>query len=48
MLEDIDKVKVLLVDDDVEYVKITEMYLKENGLNIQSSSDPKKATDLQG
>ncbi|MBR2290173.1 MAG: response regulator [Clostridia bacterium] len=46
MIEDIDKVKVLLVDDDVEYVKITEMYLKENGLNIKSSSDPKKALQI--
>ena len=46
MNEDIEKVKVLLVDDDEEYVKITEMYLKENGLNITSCSDPKKALQI--
>lgn len=46
MIEDIDKVKVLLVDDDEEYVKITEMYLKENGLNITSSSNPEKALEI--
>ena len=46
MIEDIEKVKVLLVDDDEEYVKITEMYLKENGLNISSCTDPKKALQV--
>lgn len=46
MIEGVDKVKVLLVDDDEEYVKVTEMYLKENGLNISSCSDPKKALQI--
>ena len=46
MIEDVEKVKVLLVDDDEEYVKITEMYLKENGLNLSSCTDPKKALQV--
>ena len=46
MIDDVEKVKVLLVDDDEEYVKITEMYLKENGLNISSCSDPEKALQI--
>ena len=46
MIENVEKVKVLLVDDDLEYVKITEMYLKEHGLNIQASSDPQKALEI--
>lgn len=46
MIEGVDKVKVLLVDDDKEYVKVTEMYLKENGLNIRSCTDPKEALEI--
>lgn len=46
MIKDVEKVKVLLVDDDEEYVKVTEMYLKDNGLNISSCSDPKKALQI--
>lgn len=46
MSKEIEKVKVLLVDDDEEYVKITEMYLKENGLNIISCCNPKQALQI--
>ena len=46
MIEGIESVKVLLVDDDEEYIKVTEMYLKENGLNIKACSDPKKALQI--
>jgi response regulator RpfG family c-di-GMP phosphodiesterase len=46
MIEGIDKIKVLLVDDDENYVKITEMYLKENGLNISSCINPVEALKI--
>lgn len=43
MIEGLKQIKVLLVDDDENYTKITEMYLADNGLNIKSMNNPKEA-----
>ncbi|MBR2290178.1 MAG: response regulator [Clostridia bacterium] len=45
-LEGIDSMKILLVDDDEEYAKITKMYLESNGLNVTVSTDPEKALEM--
>jgi CheY-like chemotaxis protein len=46
MIEGVNQIKILLVDDDENYVKITTMYLKENGLNILSSTNPVEALKM--
>ena len=44
-IEGMKQTKVLLVDDDENYVKVTTMYLQEQGLNIQSCINPVEALD---
>jgi CheY-like chemotaxis protein len=46
MIEGVNQIKVLLVDDDENYLKITTMYLQENGLNMFSSSNPVEALKM--
>ena len=41
MIDGLQQIKVLLVDDDANYTKITHMYLKDNGLNIEAVNNPK-------
>ena len=45
-IDGLKQTKVLLVDDDAEYVKVTTMYLKDNGLNIDSCTNPVEALKI--
>ena len=45
-IDAIEFTKILLVDDDVEYSKITGLYLESNGFNITISNDPYKALEM--
>ena len=45
-LEGIESMKILLVDDDEEYSKITKMYLESNGFNVTICTDPTKALEM--
>lgn len=42
-MENLDKVKIMLIDDDKDYLSITKMYLKAKGLNIIGYSNPEEA-----
>lgn len=42
-IDGLKQTKVLLVDDDIEYVKVTTMFLKDSGLNIDSCTNPIEA-----
>ena len=44
-IDGIESVKILFVDDDVEYSNITAMYLKSSGLNITVYNDPIEALE---
>ena len=46
MIEGLEKIKVLLVDDDENYTKITHMYLADSGLNIESINNPVEALKI--
>ena len=46
MIEGLKQIKILLVDDDENYTKITHMYLKDNGLNIEAVNNPKVALKI--
>lgn len=45
-IEGLKQTKVLLVDDDAEYVKVTTMFLKDSGLNIDSCTNPIEALKI--
>lgn len=45
-LEGIESIKILLVDDDEEYSKITKMYLESNGFNVTICTDPAKGLEI--
>lgn len=46
MIEGIKNIKVMLVDDDENYLKVTRMYLEENGLNMRSCINPLDALKI--
>ena len=49
MVDNVDgkkQIKVLLVDNDTEYVKVTTKYLRDNGLNISSCTKPVEALKI--
>ena len=46
MIEGIKNIKVMLVDDDENYLKVTRMYLEENGLNMRSCTNPLDALKI--
>ena len=39
-------IKVMLIDDDTDYLTITKMYLRGKGLNIEAKSDPQEAIEI--
>ena len=45
-VEGVETTKVLLVDDDENYVKVTKMYLEESGLNISACTNPVEALKI--
>ncbi len=45
-IDGIEFIKILLIDDDVEYANITKMYLKNNGLNVTVSNNPVEALQM--
>ena len=45
-IDGIEFVKILLVDDDTEYTKITKMYLESDGFNIDMCNNPVEALEL--
>ncbi len=45
-VEGVKQTKILLVDDDENYVKVTKMYLEENGLNISACTNPVEALKI--
>jgi len=45
-LEGIKSMKILLMDDDEEYAKITRMYLESNGFNVDICTDPAKGLEM--
>ena len=45
-IDGLEKVKILLIDDDEDYAKITTMYLQSHGFNVLSCTDPKKALEI--
>ncbi len=44
-LDVVKRTKILLVDDDETYTKVTKMYLENNGLSIQSFNNPIEALE---
>lgn len=45
-IDNLEKINILLVDDDENYLKITKLYLEENGMNIRAFSNPKEALEV--
>ena len=45
-IKGIEKLMILLVDDDENYLKITQLYLQDNGLKVMAYQDARSALEL--